>query len=376
MRVLLWGSYDLGKPRVRLLRDGIREAGAELVECHVDLWSGIEDKSRLTGWGRWLRMGGRLLWAYAALSMRYLRAPAHDLVLVAYPGLPDMFVARLLAWIRRKPLAWDWFIGAYDTIVLDRRLLTRRHPIAWAIGAIEWMAVRLADVPFMDTKTHARRMEAMFGLRQGRVGHVWVGAEGLHFPPGPAAAHAPGRTLRVLFYGQFIPLHGVDTIIDAARLLPPGSVEWTLIGTGQEAARIRATLEASPVAGLRWIEWVPYAELSRHILDADVCLGIFGNSDKAASVIPNKVYQALCMERALVTRDSPAMRELLPTPAPGHELISPADPRALADAILRLQAATASGRPPPPGPCIGSAEVGRQFLWLVRSRLPRLGDMK
>ena len=44
MRLVVWGTYDTGKPRVRILLRGLRECGAEVVECHADLWGGVLTK--------------------------------------------------------------------------------------------------------------------------------------------------------------------------------------------------------------------------------------------------------------------------------------------------------------------------------------------
>src|SRR5690606_25595076 len=96
----------------------------------------------------------------------------------------------------------------------------------------------------------------------------------------------------VLFYGQFIPLHGVKTIIRAARLCDDASIHWIVIGTGQEAAMMDAELAEKPLANLTRIPWVEYEKLYEQIEAADVCLGIFGSSAKAGHVVPNKVYQA------------------------------------------------------------------------------------
>ncbi len=187
----------------------------------------------------------------------------------------------------------------------------------------------------MDTATHARRMESLFRLRKGSVGHVWVGAEtglfsgAIEEPP----ACDLGKPLRVLFYGQFIPLHGVDTIVEAARLTRDEPIEWTLIGRGQESPGLRAMLERDPLPKLRWIDWVAYAELRRWITEADVCLGIFGTSDKAASVIPNKVFQIIAAGRPLITRDSPAIRELLEDTPPCVSLVPAGNPQVLAAAL-------------------------------------------
>jgi hypothetical protein len=40
LRVLCWGTYDTSKPRTRILRDGLRAAGATVQECHAPVWGG------------------------------------------------------------------------------------------------------------------------------------------------------------------------------------------------------------------------------------------------------------------------------------------------------------------------------------------------
>lgn len=371
MKIVLWGTYDDGKPRVRILREGLRAQGIELVEIHENVWVDIEDKSALRGTRAWLRRGLRLLRSYPLLIWRYLRTPAHDLVLVSYPGQLDVLVLRPFAWMRRKRIAFDWFISAFDTVVQDRRFLGKRNPLTWMLWVGEWLASHAADLAFMDTATHARRMERLFRRVPNSIGHVWVGAEP-SFSQGDAHPSSDG-SLRVLFYGQFIPLHGIDTIVEAARLLREAPVAWTLIGRGQEAPRIRTILAEHPLPTLHWVEWVPYDQLHGWLERADVCLGIFGTSEKAASVIPNKVFQIVASGRPLVTRDSPAIRELLDDSPPCVHLVPPGDAHALADAIRDCMKFVQA----PPPAChhanrgrIDSAAVGKQFLVMVARYFP------
>ncbi|MEN1958827.1 glycosyltransferase [Luteimonas sp. MJ246] len=370
---MLWGTCDTGKPRVRILIDGLRAQGVEVIEIRADPWRGIEDKSQVKGIGRWLGLLARIAIAYPRLAWAYLRAPAHDWVLLGYPAIPDIFVIRLLAWMRGARVAMDWFLSAYDTIVLDRRLVGPRHPLAWLVYAAEWVAVRLADAPFMDTAAHARRMETLFGLAPGRCGRVWVGVELAAFHPGggrPAAAtKAHDTPTRVLFYGQFIPLHGIGTIIEAARILRDSPVQWRIVGRGQEAGRIRAMLEEQPLERLAWDDWIPYPELVTAIGAADICLGIFGSSDKAASVIPNKVFQILAAGRPLISRDSPAVRELPVAGLDDVRLVPHGDAVALAAAVAEWHVT-----PPvadPARPAIAEATsmpaIGAQVLALLRA---------
>ncbi len=109
-----------------------------------------------------------------------------------------------------------------------------------------------------------------------------------------------------------------------------------MIGDGQETDRFRALLDEQGPLDLSWTPWVPYEELIHRIHAADLCLGIFGTSDKALRVIPNKVFQILAAGHALITADTPAARELL-QPGPGVILVPPGDPRALAAAIHEMR---------------------------------------
>lgn len=373
MRVVCWGTYDTGKPRARILIAGLRAAGIDLQQIHVPVWNGIEDKSQVRGLLARSVIVLRWLLAYPSLIWQLLRTPKPDLLLVGYPGIVDILIAAPIARLRRIPLAWDVFLSLYDTICEDRRLVRPGGLAARALRCLERFALRRADVLFMDTRTHAARLERLFELPEGSCDAVWVGVESQHFSPTTAPGRRHGTLMQVLFYGQFIPLHGVDTIIAAARLLRHQPVHWQLIGQGQEAGRIRQLLQEDPLPNVEWDEWIEYRKLSSRIAAADLCLGIFGTSGKAASVIPNKVFQIVAAGRPLVTRDSPAIRELLAPSFPCIHLVRAGDPQALADAVLAHQQALLDDGAH--WEChadladrIEPAAIGRQFLDMMRRR--------
>lgn len=342
MHVVMWGTYDLGKPRARILRAALAAAGVEVTEIHADVWGGVEDKSQVKSAGRKVLLLLRWLASYPGLIVRYLKAPKHDAILVGYLGQLDVLLLWPFARLRGQPVVWDMFISLYDTVVHDRQMIGPRHPLAWLLWLWEWLACRAADLVLMDTGAHAQRVRELFALRDaGRVTPVFVGAELGNFKRAPdGAPKAYGEPTTVLFYGQFIPLHGISTIVHAMDRARHQPIRWVIVGQGQEAEKVRGlieTLELGPET-LCWIPWVPYDELPARIAAADVCLGIFGRSEKAASVIPNKAFQILAVGRPLITRDSPAIRELLEPGSPGIKLIEPEDPDALIEAVKALGA--------------------------------------
>ena len=329
------------------------------------MWAGVRDKGTLTLREK-LRAALRLLLAYPRLMVRYLHAPPHDDVLVLYPGVFEMFVVIPFAAGRGARVSWDLFISPWDTLVNDRRAQSAWHPMSLLLLACEWLASRFADRMFLDTAAHARRFEIAMGLDRGRVGNVPLGTDPARFPPrdgvARAAAGNPARTfrspIRLLFYGQYIPLHGLETIIEAAAIVESRGVraEWRLVGAGQEQASVTAHIARLQVKSVTQLGWVDPSALPAMIHDADVGLGIFGTSDKARTVVPNKAYELAAAQMPFISGDTPAMREFVP--AGGHPwvlLVPPGDAAALADCVGRL--VTAGGVPAaPPLPVIGPRE--------------------
>lgn len=338
MRIVCFGTYDLDKPRNRLMIAALKDLGHEVTEIHAPVWSGVADKSQVRGWMAKARLGLRWLAAYPGLIRRWRRHVrthgAPDIAMVGYLGHLDVLVLRRFA--RETPIVWDAFLSIYDTVVRDRAMVGPGHPVARVLFAWERAACRAATRVVLDTRAHGAMFADLYGIDPGKLASVPVGAELTAFPrQPPRPVPAPPARPRVLFYGQFIPLHGIATIVAAARLAP--DLDWQIIGTGQEAAAIRADLVADPVAHLAWTDWADYAALIEHIAAADVCLGIFGCSEKAARVIPNKAYQILASGRPLVTRDGPAARDFFgPDPVPGVRLVPPGDAAALAAAVRDL----------------------------------------
>jgi glycosyltransferase involved in cell wall biosynthesis len=83
------------------------------------------------------------------------------------------------------------------------------------------------------------------------------------------------------------------------------------------------------------VPWVEYELLPGELHRAGCALGVFGTSEKAARVIPNKAFQALACGTPLVTADTPGARELL-VDGESALLVPAGEPEALAKAVRRL----------------------------------------
>jgi glycosyltransferase involved in cell wall biosynthesis len=234
-----------------------------------------------------------------------------------------------------------------ETLIDDRAAYSASSPAGRLLRALDRLTLAAADVVLIDTAAHRDYLVERFGVAPRRVLVQYLGAEPLFAAAAQAATSAPvaaavvrtanetPRPLRVLCYSQYLPLHGSEVIALAARLIPIDSgISFELVGTGPERARSDAFVRKLP--HVRVIDWVPYEELPARIAAADVVLGVFGTSAKARMVVPNKVYQAAQIGRAIVTADTAAIREVF---VHGESVYAIApEPRVLADALLALAA--------------------------------------
>ena len=372
LRVLFWGTYDLGKPRVRLLMDGAKAAGMEVYECHTDLWKGIEDKSQIFSNRKRITLALKWLFSYPYLILRYLVFKKHDVVIVPYLGHIDIFVIWFFARLRGVLIVWDAFLSLYDTVVNDRALLRDSSLGARLLYRAEWIACRLPHVCMVDTRAQAEYFETLFRLPAGRVKQIPVGVEEQFFQPATKEEIPVSNELVVLFYGQFIPLHGMETIVQAAELVERKrtDVHWIIAGRGQQEGKIEEQLKKADLRQVERIEWIPYQDLRSWIVRADVGLGIFGTSEKSLRVIPNKVFQITSVLRPVVTSDTPAIRELFSDHS-AVRLVPPGDPTSLAKTIMELaEQKQLYGRlnPIPAAPVVyNAARIGEELEQILTS---------
>ena len=338
MKVCYWGTFERQYPRNAVLISGLRQNGIEVVECHFALWKDGFRYNKLTllsGFVIKLRFLSRALVAYSTLIYRYLFLGEHDAVVVGYWGHIDVFFLAPFAKLKRKPIIFDAFFSLYDTAISDWELAPKNSWLARLCHFVDWSACRLATLVLVDTKAQRNFFCQEFGLAKKKVRWLYMGADEAVFAPYPDPPSPP--PFRVLYVGNYVPLHGVPIILQAARLLDREEIEFWLIGENHlEDPVLKDLLSNSNPERVKFYPWMPPHELRAKIGDADICLGVFGTSCKAKRVIPGKAFLALAMGKPLITGDSMAARELLED-GKNAILCEMGSCRALVDAIVRLQ---------------------------------------
>ena len=350
MRTIIFGTYDTAMhPRIATIAEGLAARGFDVTECNIPL--GLTTADRVDMLAKPWKVGGlvaRLASRWLGLAARARGLSKHglgrpDVVVVGYLGHFDVHLARLLYRRGKVPIVLDHLISAANTAKdrrLDGGLKTK------LLRLIDAAALRAADIVVVDTEEHLEIVPEKYRPKAVVV-HVgaptpWheaaaefaAGTE----PSGDAESSSdaessgnPEGPLKVVFYGLYTPLQGTPVIGEALGRLAGAPVEVTMIGRGQDEAETKRAAAANQ--SVRWLDWVPAAELPALVAAHDVCLGIFGTGDKALRVVPNKVFQGAAAGCAVITSDTAPQRRVLGDAA---VLVPPGDPAALADALRRL----------------------------------------
>jgi glycosyltransferase involved in cell wall biosynthesis len=336
VRVCYLGTYRADYARNEMMIEGLRRNGVEVVEIHENLWHGIEDRVDVAsgGW-RSPAFWWRALRTYGRLLQRYRHVGAYDVLIVGYPGPMDVILARLLSWWRHRPLVWDVFMSIY-LIAQERGLAARSRAGIYLLRVLEWLACQLPDLLILDTTEYVAWFQSMYGVSTSRFRLVPTGADDRVFRPSPRCEPASG-CFRVLYYGTFIPNHGIEYIVEAARLLVDAEdVRFELIGDGPEKSKAQEMAERYDLANVEFTGWLERSDLLHRIAEADLCLGVFGTTPQSLMTVQNKIYEGLAAARPVLTGDGPAVRRLL-THGEHVYLCPRANPEALATAIRLLR---------------------------------------
>ena len=315
MKVCLFGSY-IKEQMNDLLIKKLEIQNIEIVECNEEIHS-----------------IGSFFSAYLKLILKHQKIDYDIMILPLWRSLMTMPLAKIIS---RKPILYYGYMPIYDTVVNDRKIAKPNSFVARLVYFVEKMAWRWSDMILKETYAEIDYFSNQFKVDKKKFRRLLISADESKFLP--CEFKKSQEKLVVLYHGTFIPHHGVDTIIEAAKILSEEKdIVFNLFGKGQTLTENRDLAKKNKLNNLHFFGWVEFDQLLENINKSDVCLGIFGESSKSTYGVTNKNYQILCSQKPLITRDSKAMQEINAENEKNCILIPPKDPKKLAEAILFLK---------------------------------------
>jgi glycosyltransferase involved in cell wall biosynthesis len=309
MRVCYFGTYREEYSRNRIMIEALRRAGIEVIECHVALWKSPKDISEVLA-GKWKqpRFWVRVVKAYWQLIQRYSKIQEYDLMIVGYPGQFDVALAKFLCRLKKRKVVWDVLMSIYQ-VAVERQNGSKKFPIINLIKAVERSACRQADRLIVDSRTYQEFLQQLYPIPDQKFMIVPLGADDRRFHPQKSGRTAGDGKFHVLFYGSFVPNHGIDIILRSARLFSTNKgIVFDLVGDGPEKENAALFIRENHLLTVKLWGFLRQPEFGKILERADICLGSFGATTHSAVSINNKVYECLASEKPLITGDSKAIR--------------------------------------------------------------------
>jgi glycosyltransferase involved in cell wall biosynthesis len=340
LKILYFGIYSKGieYPRNNNLMRALRLNGAEVLEMHFELAESFEKRiSTLKNPIQTIKFFFGLLLSFVSLSWRFIKIPPVDVIIAGHPAYFHIHLAKFLRNLFQKKavLVYDAFIPLYEALVEDRRLLAENSTSGRLLYRFEKSCCGCADICLIDTETHKQYLTDAFRLPTEKVLSVYVGAT----IDGQLCSYSglEQETFNVVFVGTYIPLHGIDIILNAAKHLQDNhSIKFSIVGGGQVRKYVEELASDWRLVNVTFHDWIPTENLGQFISSYDLALGIFGTTSKTSRVIPSKIFDICAMGIAFITSDTPAIREVF-SHLKNAYLVAPGDPIALAGAIVDLK---------------------------------------
>jgi glycosyltransferase involved in cell wall biosynthesis len=287
MTVCLFGNYIKDYPRITTIRQGLEWNGVQVLEC----------QTRKTGIRKYFDLWRR---------HRQLR-DKYDIMVVMMGGQTIVPFAKILT---RKKIIFDAFASLYLSEVVDRKKADPGSFRARKLRFWDKFPCQLADQVLLDTDIQIDYFVEQYHLPKNKFKRLLITCDDQIFHP--QKLENKKDKFIIHWHGYMVPFHGVEIILQAAKILEPEKeIEFQIVTRfDSKFEKIRKKSEEMNLKNIKFFEEVSLEGMAHKINEADISLGVFGDNKKTQLVIPNKIIEGIACAKPVITGDSRAVREL------------------------------------------------------------------
>jgi len=262
-----------------------------------------------------------------------LNNPHYDIIFAGFYG---QLIALALSKFQTKPIILDAYVSTYETLCEDRKLFRGKSFLGRLFFLLDKISISNSRIVLTDTIANMEYLAKVFNISRDKFRVIYVGCDEDLFFPRTSNDNYSSRC-EVFYYGSFLPLQGIDIIIQAANLLKShNDIHFTIGGYGLDFNSILDIAKKFKLDNIDFVGWIPFDKLPIYIAKSDICLGgHFSTIPKARRVISTKTYQFIAMRKPTIVGDNIATRELFINKEHVYA-VEMGNPYALANAIEEL----------------------------------------
>jgi len=316
MKVCLFGPYVMAEMNL-VFKKRLELQGIKIVECQEEIHNKLIS----------------IIPAYVKLFLKHRKLDYDIMIIPRWRGGLALPLAKIIS---RKPIVYFVYASPYDILITDRQTFKPNSFMGKFIRFWYKWSMKSSNIIIKESIADIEYNVKQFGIDKKKFRRLFLSADQDLFPA--CSFKEPEEIFTVLYFGTFNPLHGTEVIIESAKILSENmDIIFKFVGGGPRKRLIENLAKKYNLKNVKFLGFVDQETLANNINKSDVCLGIFGDNDRAYRVITNKVYQILCSQKLLITIESEAIREIGLENEKNCILIPANDPSKLADAIIFLK---------------------------------------
>ncbi|MRH99167.1 glycosyltransferase [Kriegella sp. EG-1] len=145
------------------------------------------------------------------------------------------------------------------------------------------------------------------------------------------------KAFRVVYFGAMNIANGMQYIMDAAEILKEEpDLEFVFLGSGASENELKNRCKVDKLKNVTFLGNKPMEELSEIVNICDVSLITFQNIPILATNSPNKLFDSLSAQKAIIVNSAGWTKDLVEANNCGY-FVDPETPQELADKILYLK---------------------------------------
>lgn len=274
----------------------------------------------------------------ASIAAMFLTRRA-DVAYVYHPPATIGLAALVLRWLRRTPVVLDVQDLWPDTLMATGMI--RSKALLAAIGTWCELTYRLVTQIVVLSAGFRERLIAC-GVPRGKVEVIynWCDENALTNSSGGLPKQEQAvlmNHLNVVFAGNLGLAQGLDTVLDAARIVASTHphVQFVLVGGGIDLARLRTRVESEGIPNVIFLPRRPPEAMADVYFAADALLVHLRDEELFAITIPSKTQAYLLTGQPIIMGVRGDAADLVRRAEAGVAC-PPQNPEALADAVRSL----------------------------------------
>ena len=229
-----------------------------------------------------------------------------DFYFVSYMG---HFLVIFMRLFTKKPIVFDFYLSIFDMMCNDRKVYAPESFLGKLTYCIEKKSLEKADYVIVDTTKLINTLSEEYQIDKNKFIRVPLTINEDNVVSKKVERYKEQFT--VLYVGSYIPLHGTQVILEAAKILEERNEDIFLlmIGKGPDLEKCQNLAKTFQLKNIEFKGFMSLEELNYYYNAADINLGLFNTGERANAVVLNKTNDSFRVGKPHLTLETDAMKE-------------------------------------------------------------------